>query len=485
MPPDARIAPVRFEPPNRTWKSNPLRRAFAVFAAIAASALALVVSPKTPDVPECPPNLACHFVPAAYAQTNPRDPDSYGNYDPAARPGDGNAIKYIVIHDTEEDYDTAIGRFRDPRKGASANYVIRSSDGDVTQLVHDKDIAYHAGNYWFNAHSIGIEHEGVLVDGARWYTEAMYRSSARLVRYLAARYHIPLDREHILGHEELPSTAPGRLSGMHTDPGPYWDWDHYFDLLGAPLRADPPHPADAPLPSVVTIAPPFHGNTQPLQQCVRRRCVELPPQGSSIIYLHTAPAPDAPLVGDTVIHPDGSPGTTRIDDWSAKASAGQSFVVADRSGDWTAIWFGGRLAWFHDRDNLGDRVGVPGNGLGVLLTPRPGLATVPIYGAAYPEPAAYPHAIPPNGLAPLPYTIPAGQVYLGSHPCPGTYYYARFDGTHAPDNHTLITGDRHFWQISFNHRRVFVDANDVVALPDKPAPPAVNLDHEPPNIGRD
>lgn len=57
-------------------------------------------------------------------------------------------------------------------------------------------------------HSLGIEHEGVLVDGARWYTEEMYQASARLVRYLAARYRIPLDREHILGHDELPGLTP-------------------------------------------------------------------------------------------------------------------------------------------------------------------------------------------------------------------------------------------------------------------------------------
>jgi N-acetyl-anhydromuramyl-L-alanine amidase AmpD len=117
--------------------------------------------------------------------------------------------------------------------------VIRSSDGQITQLVHTKDIAFHAGNYWFNMHSIGIEHEGVMVDGARWYTDEMYRASARLVRYLAARYHIPLDREHILGHEELPAATPDRVAAMHYDPGPYWNWAHYFDLLGAPLRSAP------------------------------------------------------------------------------------------------------------------------------------------------------------------------------------------------------------------------------------------------------
>jgi len=81
--------------------------------------------------------------------------------------------------------------------------------------------------------------KGVLVDGARWYTEPMYQASARLVRYLAARYHIPLDREHIVGHEELPGTTPDRVATMHYDPGPYFDWAHYFQLLGPPCSIRP------------------------------------------------------------------------------------------------------------------------------------------------------------------------------------------------------------------------------------------------------
>jgi N-acetyl-anhydromuramyl-L-alanine amidase AmpD len=439
-------------------------RAAAVVAALAASALALLVSPRAPAVPECPTELVCHFVPAAYARTDPHNPDSYGNYDKAGRPGDGNDIRYIVIHDTEENYGTTVGRFGNPRKGASANYVIRSSDGEVTQAVRDQDIAYHAGNYWFNTHSIGIEHEGVLVDGTRWYTEAMYQASARLVRYLAARYRIPLDREHILGHEEVPSAAPGGLAGMHIDPGPYWDWARYFDLLGAPLPAASA-PANDPAPAVVTIAPPFHANAQPLRTCERGRCVALPPQGSDVVYLHAAPSADAPLVGDQVLHPDGSPGTTRVDDWSARAVVGQSFVVAGRSGDWTAIWFGGRRAWFHDRDDLGGRIGVPGDGLGTPLTPLPGRAAVPVYGAAYPEPTAYPGTVPPTELAPLPYTIPAGQAYLGTEEVPAAFYVARFDPAGAPGSHRLVVGGRRFWQISFNHRRAFVAAEDVRAVP--------------------
>jgi len=439
----------------------PRRRPPAVTLLVtAAAAVAMLIGsePSAAARPaheaECPVGLACRFAPAAYARTDPSDPDAYGDYDRADRPRDGDDIRYIVIHDTEESYDSAIARFQDPHSGVSAHYVIRSSDGQVTQLVHTWDIAHHAGNYWFNMHSLGIEHEGVLVDGARWYTEAMYQASARLVRYLAARYHIPLDREHILSHEEIPGLTPGGVAGMHYDPGPYWDWAHYFDLLGAPLPT-----AGVSAAPVLTIVPRFDIDIEPLRSCVGEACTDLPPQGSNVVYLHTEPRADAPLVGDPALHPDGSPGTTRVADWSARAVTGQSFVVAGRSGEWTAIWFGGRPAWLDDPPG---RVSAPGHG--ALITPRPGRSAIPVYGAAYPEDSAYPPTIPAAAVVPLRYTIPAGQVYLGVERGFADYYYARFDSADAQDNHTLVVGDRRLVEISFNHRRAFVDAADVLIL---------------------
>ncbi len=116
-------------------------------------------------------------------------------------------------------------------------------------------------------------------------------------------------------------------------------------LLDVPLPGAPVPAARAWTPPVLMIAPRFATNVQALQNCIADSCTDLPPQGSNIVYLHTEPRIDAPLIGDVVLHPDGSPGTTQIADWSAKAVTGQSFVVAGRSGQWTAIWFGGRLAW--------------------------------------------------------------------------------------------------------------------------------------------
>lgn len=51
------------------------------------------------------------------------------------------------------------------------------------------------------------------------------------MRFLADRYQIPLDRAHILGHEEVPGGSMARQKSMHWDPGPFWDWDHYMRLV--------------------------------------------------------------------------------------------------------------------------------------------------------------------------------------------------------------------------------------------------------------
>src|SRR5581483_8419298 len=83
---------------------------------------------------ECPRGLRCQFLPAAYAQ-NSADPGDYGNYDLADRPADGLAIRYVVVHDTEEAYDPTLAEFQDSHAYVSAHYVIRSSDGLVTQMV--------------------------------------------------------------------------------------------------------------------------------------------------------------------------------------------------------------------------------------------------------------------------------------------------------------------------------------------------------------
>ncbi len=112
---------------------------------------------------------------------------------------------------------------------------MRSSDGAVTQMVSDKDIAFGDGNYDSNLHSIQIEHEGFTALGADLVHDATYQQTAKLVTYLAAKYDVPLDRQHILGHDNVPGRGRPTSPGMHWDTGTAWDWTRFMRLVGAPI----------------------------------------------------------------------------------------------------------------------------------------------------------------------------------------------------------------------------------------------------------
>ncbi|MFD3405910.1 N-acetylmuramoyl-L-alanine amidase [Kribbella sp. NPDC058693] len=180
--------------------------------------------------------------------------------------GRTQAITTIVIHVTQGSYAGTISWFKDPAAQVSAHYVVRSSDGQITQMVAEKDTAWHARSA--NPFAIGIEHEG-FIDQPSWFTDAMYRSSAALTANIADRRGIPKDRNHIKGHSEMPGND-------HTDPGPNWNWDYYMQLVnggdpnppqynfttygnGVNVRSGP-HLAD----SVVTTLP---GPTQVFVEC--------------------------------------------------------------------------------------------------------------------------------------------------------------------------------------------------------------------------
>ena len=137
------------------------------------------------------------------------------------RVGRTAAISTIVVHVTQGSYAGTISWFKNPSSQVSAHYVVRSSDGQVTQMVAEKDTAWHARDA--NPYSVGIEHEG-FVDQPSWFTDAMYRASAALTRNIADRRGIPKDRAHIRGHNEMPDNN-------HSDPGPNWNWNYYMQLV--------------------------------------------------------------------------------------------------------------------------------------------------------------------------------------------------------------------------------------------------------------
>ncbi|MET8450147.1 N-acetylmuramoyl-L-alanine amidase [Streptomyces sp. NPDC005209] len=394
------------------------------------------------DGTECPATINCAFLPAAPA-----------NGQVSNRPANGIRIDTIVIHDTESSYDAALNTFQKPG-GGSAHYVIRSSDGAVTQMVPTKDISFQAGNYSTNLHSLGIEHEGYAAAGGTWYTQTQYETSAELVRYLAERFGIPLDRQHIIGHDNVPGPKSALISGMHWDPGPSWDWERFMRLLHAPASG---RHGVGPVGSALTISPGYDRNQQTVQVCpsddptgATPECTERT-QPSNFVYLRTAPSATAPLFGDQAVHPDGV-GTDRINDWGSTAAAGQQFVVADRQDDWTAIWYSGTKVWFFNPHGCNT---TPAHD--VTLVSAAGTSPVAVYGSSYPDANEYPAGLSPSTQAPLSfYSVPAGQAYVATAaPAPTDDYF--------PSTGRVVTGGKSMYTIQYNHRTALVYASDVTA----------------------
>ncbi|MET7380824.1 N-acetylmuramoyl-L-alanine amidase [Streptomyces sp. NPDC005526] len=392
---------------------------------------------------ECPSSVSCEWVPAPYEQFGN---DDYGNHDLGDRPA-SQRIRYIVVHDTEGRWDGVLNLVQDPTY-VSWNYTLRSTDGHIAQHVKAKDVAWHAGNWYVNAGSIGLEHEGFLASPDAWYTEAMYRSSARLVKYLAGTYRIPLDRQHILGHDTVPGPTTSTIPGMHTDPGPFWDWRHYFELLDHPFE-----PTAGKHGGLVTIRPDYAAN-QPQYTGCSSSGTPCPAHGSSEVRLYSQPDTASPLIKDIGLRPDGSASTTDVNDTGSRAETGQQFAVADRQGDWTAIWYLGQKAWFQNPGTQPAAV----DAAGLVVTPKAGVDGVPVYGRAYPEAAAYPAGVPAQSVSPLPYKLLAGQKYVVGDEVPGEYYYSV---TFTTDSHRVVVGKDLYFEIQFGHRVAFVRAADV------------------------
>ncbi|MDP9469042.1 MAG: N-acetylmuramoyl-L-alanine amidase [Chloroflexota bacterium] len=115
----------------------------------------------------------------------------------------------IVVHWIVGRLAAADATFQDPNRRASAHYGV---DGhEIHQYVCENDTAYTNRNWWWNTHSITIEHAGGPTIPI---TDATYQSSAWLIRDICTRWKIPLDREHIRIHREVADVAtqcPGTL----------------------------------------------------------------------------------------------------------------------------------------------------------------------------------------------------------------------------------------------------------------------------------
>ena len=192
---------------------------------------ALITPPATPDFPD-----------AIWFQT------SCTNKCDVGRPLGHASVDKIVIHDTEGGWNASVATLQND-DGKSVHYIVDADGSRVGQFRPETDTTWHAGNYFYNETSIGIEHVGYA---SKTYERALYDTSVRLVKSIRTRWDVPLDRKHIFGHYQVPDgNAIGEDTGPcmdtldncensadyggannHRDPGYNWQWCEYMDMLG-------------------------------------------------------------------------------------------------------------------------------------------------------------------------------------------------------------------------------------------------------------
>lgn len=195
------------------------------------------------------------------------NPSGYGYTDEAGNPRVNRPVA-IVLHTPEEpadDYESTPHYFAQPGVAAGTHYYL-DNDGDVYQMLPESECPYANGtkggpggnrvwkgqlDTWApwatvglsnNCQTISIEMEGYAASIGQTWNDSQHAALIALIRNIAYRYSIPLDRDHIVGHFEL---ATDRV-----DPGATFPWDRVMASLAAK-----PAPAVLPPVPVPTEAP--------------------------------------------------------------------------------------------------------------------------------------------------------------------------------------------------------------------------------------
>lgn len=124
-----------------------------------------------------------------------------------------NDVRGIVVHHAAgTSIEAVAATFSRTERQASAHYAVKN--GLAQQYVHEHDGAWHAGDYWANTHTIGIEN--VNSTGApNWdVDERTIETCCELMADIAHRHGLyPLKRNrNVWGHRDFQSTyCPGVL----------------------------------------------------------------------------------------------------------------------------------------------------------------------------------------------------------------------------------------------------------------------------------
>jgi uncharacterized lipoprotein YddW (UPF0748 family) len=125
----------------------------------------------------------------------------------------GAEIRYYFVHYIAVGtYEGTISWFKNCSSQASAHYVVRNFDGQVTQMVDEANRAWTQGVTEYNDRGIGVEHEVLAANLSMWDNVNMLREAGKLAADVCNRNGILKQRRvnngelGIYGHSDVRAT---------------------------------------------------------------------------------------------------------------------------------------------------------------------------------------------------------------------------------------------------------------------------------------
>ncbi len=439
---------ITVAPQSISMQASQLAESEAIAAKTSASAGSLPKSCSKDGKTDYPGAIDCILRPAQHdcdlvpGTNSPCNYFSSSHFGSTYRQSD-HTITHIVIHNAEGTAMSALRGFAEPKSNVSSHYVV-DSDGTVYQVVREKDVAFHAGNFWYNQHSIGIEHAGYDATGFLWYNATMYLASAQLVAYLLKKYHIPLDHNHIVSHGTIPALMLASTPN-HVDPGPYWLWDYYLNLIRAqPGYTEVPFVSQANDSHIIVLHPQTDG--RPFGQNGTET-----PANFNFSYLFKGPSTQSGLIPQEGTGSDVTDETNTVEPDISYYAMKQAWDEAGTGDTMYEIWYGetdqahantpnlfthARLAW------LAAPTAAASSGTGTIVK-----------------------LVSANG-SPIQFSSKPGantarnDYHIGDAPKGSTFvsgYTALEDGT-----------NNLWYEINYNHRQAWIPASKVIVQRESP-----------------
>lgn len=179
-------------------------------------------------------------APVVYPQpSSPTYPGAtWWGHSPNSSPRNGTKVDRFVVHHaaTTAAPESLRERFMSANDRSVSPSWLVGADGRVEEIVPpDGFRPWTTGQ--FDLRAVTVETQNTSGDPSWGISDASHEAIAKLVAWAAGRYGFPIDREHVIGHREVPGQATAC-------PGPSMNLDHIVELARGYSKPTPPSPVD-------------------------------------------------------------------------------------------------------------------------------------------------------------------------------------------------------------------------------------------------